>query len=62
MRILVLCRQGRVSKILCIVLNVNDVREGGGAVRKEWGRGEKNAVKLPSVRRGGFYGVFRMSR
>ena len=48
--------------MLCIVLNIKDVRKGGGAVREEWGRGEKNAVKLPSVRRGGFYGVFRMSR
>ena len=48
--------------MLRIVLNVKDVREGGGAVRKEWGRGKKNAVKLPSVRRDGFYGVFRMSR
>ena len=48
--------------MLCIVLNVKDVREDDGAVREEWGRGEKNAVKLPSVRRGGFYGVFRMSR
>ena len=26
------------------------------------GTKRKNAVKLPSVRRGGFYGVFRMSR
>ena len=26
------------------------------------GTWRKNAVKLPSVRRGGFYGVFRMSR
>lgn len=38
--------------MLCIMLNIKDVREGGGAVRKEWGRGGKNAVKLPSVRRG----------
>ena len=48
--------------MLCIVLNVKDVREGDGAVREEWGRGKKNAVKLPSVRRGGFYGAFCMSR
>ena len=48
--------------MLYIVLNIKDVRKGDSAMREEWGRGEKNAVKLPSVRRGGFYGVFRMSR